>query len=107
MHTTSLIDINYTVTDVVWHICSLAAYVPQSVYVHLVMVSAAIMSKRSFVWVLPISAIIGIFSRYLYSNDYSPFQLNGRWNGICADPAYTPRILSYDPLIIHLENFLT
>jgi hypothetical protein len=25
---------------------------------------------------------------------------------VCQPPQYTPRVVSYDPLIIHLENFI-
>lgn len=59
-------------------------------------------------------AFLSLTQVLLRTYDYDPKTLLG-WPGLtsqndeykCLQPAYTARIASYSPLVIHLENFLT
>lgn len=67
------------------------------------------MIKRHFLWMFLIAATIGIFWKYLSDKLFLFPVPNPHRNrdAACVNPPFTPRILSYDPLIIHLENFVT
>lgn len=62
-----------------------------------------------------LSIITGILSVFIYSKIFLPTFPSGDTllpafdasQTSCAAPTYLTHILSYDPLILHLENFLT